>query len=106
MTIGIMQAFGVEVQRVDEATFRVEPQSYQSVDLAIEPDASAASYFWAAAADHGGRCHRGGTVAIGPPGRCCLPGLSGANGLRRRGNARMDLRVIGRGLRGIDVDMR
>ena len=50
MTVAVMARFGVEVQRPDERTWVVEPQAYRAADLAIEPDASAASYVFAAAA--------------------------------------------------------
>jgi len=50
MTAAVMDAFGVRVDGLS-----VEPSSYVPADLAIEPDASAASYFFAAAAICGGR---------------------------------------------------
>jgi len=55
MTISVMQAFGVKVE-VNErfSEFRIQPQTYAAIEYAIEPDASAASYFWAAAAICGG----------------------------------------------------
>ena len=55
MTLAVMHAFGVEVKRLDPTRFQVSPQSYVNRAFAIEPDASAASYFWAAAAVTGGR---------------------------------------------------
>jgi 3-phosphoshikimate 1-carboxyvinyltransferase len=61
MTLAVMQAFGVQVDvggdlnTDDQLVFRVAaPQTYQSLNYSIEPDASAASYFWAAAAICGG----------------------------------------------------
>jgi 3-phosphoshikimate 1-carboxyvinyltransferase len=50
LTLGVMQQFGVEVQRLAESRFEVAPQPYLGTDFAIEPDASSASYFFAAAA--------------------------------------------------------
>jgi 3-phosphoshikimate 1-carboxyvinyltransferase len=50
MTAAVMAAFGVE----DEG-LHVRPGAYRAVDYAIEPDASSASYFLAAAAITGGR---------------------------------------------------
>jgi 3-phosphoshikimate 1-carboxyvinyltransferase len=49
MTVDAMRAFGVPV---DDApgTLRVSPQAYRPTELEIEPDASTASYFLAAAA--------------------------------------------------------
>lgn len=56
MTIEVMKSFGVEVEILDDMKrFLIEPQQYVACDYTIEPDASAASYFWAAAAICGGR---------------------------------------------------
>ncbi|TBU98636.1 3-phosphoshikimate 1-carboxyvinyltransferase [Stutzerimonas kirkiae] len=54
LTLAAMRAFGAEVEQVDEATWRVQPTGYQARDFAIEPDASAATYLWAAEALSGG----------------------------------------------------
>ena len=56
ITTSMMADFGVEVL-VDEdlGRFEVSPSFYRAVDYAVEPDASAASYFFAAAAVTGGR---------------------------------------------------
>jgi 3-phosphoshikimate 1-carboxyvinyltransferase len=51
MTLDVMKAFGVAVQSQTTGDYRVPaPQSYRARQYQIEPDASAASYFWAAAA--------------------------------------------------------
>lgn len=50
MTIACMKSFGVEVQQPDPQTFVIHPQKYIGRLYHIEPDASAASYFFAAAA--------------------------------------------------------
>jgi 3-phosphoshikimate 1-carboxyvinyltransferase len=56
MTIGVMRAFGVEVKRRGYERFEVAAgQRYRGRAYAIEPDASSAHYFWAAAALTGGR---------------------------------------------------
>lgn len=55
MTVAVMASFGVEVERPDDRTWVVEPQGYRAASYAIEPDASAASYCFAAAAVVGGR---------------------------------------------------
>jgi 3-phosphoshikimate 1-carboxyvinyltransferase len=56
MTIGVMRSFGVEVPSSDLHRMHIAaPRRYRGVRYAIEPDASAASYFWAAAAITGGR---------------------------------------------------
>jgi 3-phosphoshikimate 1-carboxyvinyltransferase len=50
LTEQVMADFGVTVDRPDDRTWVVEPQTYRATELAIEPDASAASYAFAAAA--------------------------------------------------------
>lgn len=56
MTIGVMAAFGVEVQRDGYQAFHVRAgQRYRARPYAVEPDASSAHYFLAAAALTGGR---------------------------------------------------
>jgi len=55
MTIEVMRQFGVDVQQSEGPTFEIRSgQSYLGLDFTVEPDASAASYFWAAAAITGG----------------------------------------------------
>ena len=49
LTIAMMDAFGVQVDRAD-SEFEIKPQVYKPADFAVEPDASTASYFLAAAA--------------------------------------------------------
>ena len=48
MTCEMMKQFGVTADRVDESTFfTASGQKYQALDYQIEPDASAACYFYA-----------------------------------------------------------
>ena len=55
MTLEVMRAFGAAVHHDDLRSFRVAPEKkYRARTYAVEPDASAASYFWAAAAIAGG----------------------------------------------------
>ena len=49
ITIAMMRAFGVEVTREGD-TYVVPPGGYRATTYAVEPDASTASYFFAAAA--------------------------------------------------------
>ncbi|WNI18575.1 3-phosphoshikimate 1-carboxyvinyltransferase [Actinacidiphila sp. ITFR-21] len=49
ITLAMMRRFGVEVTREGD-TFVVPPGGYRAVDYPVEPDASTASYFFAAAA--------------------------------------------------------
>lgn len=56
MTIRVMEQFGVMVQRDGYRSFHVKAgQRYAPRRYGIEPDASSAHYFWAAAALTGGR---------------------------------------------------
>jgi 3-phosphoshikimate 1-carboxyvinyltransferase len=54
MTVAVMRAFGAEVHQPDQSTWIVAPTGYVAASYAVEPDASAASYFFAAAAVCGG----------------------------------------------------
>ncbi len=55
MTLRMMAAFGVEAERDGHRSFRIAPETYRAREYDIEPDASTASYFFAAAAVTGGR---------------------------------------------------
>lgn len=46
MTIAVMKAFGVQVKRKGYREFSISPQPYRTTTMAIEGDASSASYFW------------------------------------------------------------
>ena len=61
LTVAAMSAFGAKVSQVDHTTWRVEPTGYVASDFAIEPDASAATYLWAAEA------LTGGSIDLGVP---------------------------------------
>ena len=50
MTVSVMRAFGAEIDGL-----RVAPTGYRATEYTVEPDASAASYFFAAAAVTGGK---------------------------------------------------
>ena len=54
MTCRVLADFGVRVEE-DGGVFRVEPTTPTACEYAVEPDASAASYWFAAAAITGGR---------------------------------------------------
>lgn len=55
LTLDVMTRFGARFTMRDERTWRIEPTRYTAIDFAIEPDASAATYIWAAAALTGGQ---------------------------------------------------
>lgn len=57
MTASVMRSFGAEVELSDNdnrTSVAITGEGYQGCDYRIEPDASAASYFWASAAVAGG----------------------------------------------------
>ena len=54
ITTELMRSLGVEVLE-DNGTYTVTPGAYEAQDYTVEPDASGASYFMAAAAVTGGR---------------------------------------------------
>lgn len=54
LTLAAMAAFGAQVEPVGEAGWRVAPTGYRATDFVVEPDASAATYLWAAEALTGG----------------------------------------------------
>lgn len=114
MTVAVMAAFGAPTDGLaatpDElrsagAKLRVAPGAYRPTEYAIEPDASAASYFLAAAAVTGGRITVDGLGAASLQGDVAFADLMERMGARvERGPDR--LTVTGTGtLRGIDVDM-
>jgi 3-phosphoshikimate 1-carboxyvinyltransferase len=104
ITTAIMRDFGIATIE-DGDRFRVPPGVYTARDYAIEPDATAASYFYAAAA------LTGGTVRVAGLGRGAVQGdIAFVDVLERMGCVveRGDDAIVVRGparLRGIDVDM-
>ncbi len=105
MTASVMASFGVAVESKSENSYWIEaPQTYVGTDYAIEPDASAASYFFAAAAIMGGR------VCVEGLNRDALQGdVAFCDVLERMGcrvlHGRDSIEVHGGPLHGIDIDM-
>ncbi|SQG00465.1 3-phosphoshikimate 1-carboxyvinyltransferase [Paucimonas lemoignei] len=50
LTLAAMQAFGAEVEALSDTAWKVSATGYRATDFHIEPDASAATYLWAAQA--------------------------------------------------------
>lgn len=101
MTAAVMRAFGASIEGL-----RVRPGAYEPTRFEIEPDASAASYFFAAAAITGGR------VTVPGIGRGSLQGdvrfvevLERMGAVVNIGEHEISVRGTGR-LQGIDVDLR
>ncbi|OJF90441.1 3-phosphoshikimate 1-carboxyvinyltransferase [Pararhizobium antarcticum] len=59
LTVAAMQAFGAAVTQVSPSVWQVAPTGYTATDYVIEPDASAATYLWAAEVLTGGRIDLG-----------------------------------------------
>ena len=107
MTLALMQRFGARCTAADDwSSIRVEPQPYIGGDYDIEPDASNASYFLAAAA-----ITPGSTVTIEGLGRASLQGDVGFGQLLGQMGADVEIlhdRIIVTGpdrLDGIDVNL-
>ncbi|MEC9473604.1 MAG: 3-phosphoshikimate 1-carboxyvinyltransferase, partial [Actinomycetota bacterium] len=50
MTVKVMEDFGVDVEQPNESTYVVHSGNYRATEVDIEPDATAATYFFGAAA--------------------------------------------------------
>jgi 3-phosphoshikimate 1-carboxyvinyltransferase len=111
MTAKVMRAFGADVKLVSEDSpsgpvlaVEIGTGEYWGTDYAIEPDASAASYFWAAAAITGGRINVEGLsrdAIQGDVGFCDVLAQMGCD-VQSDGER---MTVVGRPLSGVDVDM-
>lgn len=107
MTLVVMEAFGVGALQEQQRFIVPAPQTYQATTYRVEPDASAASYFFAAAAVTGGR-----VTIEGLGTKSCQGDIHFANVLRDMGCrvAQDDHRTTVWGpasgqLRGVDVDL-
>lgn len=104
MTLAVMRSFGASVEQTPRGGFHIARSGYRARSYAIEPDASAASYFFAAAAVTGGE------VTVEGLGRESLQGdVRFADVLENMGCnltwSEDSITVGGGPLRGIDVDM-
>lgn len=107
MTLAIMRAFGATVEEVDGTFLLPAGQNYTARKYDIEPDASAASYFWAAAAITGGS-----VLVEGLTGEALQGDVGFCDCLKQMGcdveETQTGIQVAGpaeNGLRGIDIDM-
>ena len=104
LTIDTMRTFGVAVEAEGWRVFTVPRQPYRPVEVDIEPDASAASYFLAAAAITGGRVRIDGLGRQSVQGDVAFADALAAMGARVEVGERA-IEVIGGPLVGIDIDM-
>ena len=105
MTLRVMESFGIAVPCSDLSQFLIRgQQTYRGCGYAIEPDASAASYFWGAAAVAGG-----GVTVEGLSADALQGDVRFVNCLEQMGcvirREPASISVEGRPLRGIDIDM-
>jgi 3-phosphoshikimate 1-carboxyvinyltransferase len=105
MTIAVMEAFGIAVERNGYERFIVRGgQAYRAGDHTVEPDCSQAGYFWAAAAISGARVTVAGTSVSSLQGDVRFAERLTAMGCRV---AEHDdgIEVMGGPLKGVIVDM-
>ena len=107
ITMAVMRAFGAEVDHDNYRRFRIAGgQRYQARNYAVEPDASNASYFFAAAAVTGGRVRIDDITADSAQGDIRFVDVLEEMGCTVHRDDR-GIEVIGpKKLKGIDVDMK
>jgi 3-phosphoshikimate 1-carboxyvinyltransferase len=104
MTIRIMRSFGVNVEQAASGHYRTVPQRYHGIPYDVEPDASAASYFFAAAAITGGEVTVQGLSRGSLQGDVRFVTVLEQMGCEVRWGE-SSITVCGKPLRGVDVDM-
>lgn len=104
MTIEVMRSFGVRVDNRKGKRFIVRPGQYMAREYAIEPDASAASYFFALAAITGGRVTLDGLGSRSMQGDMDFVQVLGHMGCKVKLDENQTTITGGR-LKGVDVDM-
>jgi 3-phosphoshikimate 1-carboxyvinyltransferase len=105
MTVAVMRSFGASVEVSDDwKRFRIATSGYRAVDYDIEPDASAASYFWAAAAITSGRVRVEGLTRSSLQGDVAFCDVLAKMGCRIVDDAG-GMAIEGGPLGGVDVDM-
>lgn len=108
MTIAIMKDFGVEVQRNGYQSFTIPISNYQlpTTNYAIESDASAASYFFAAPAICGGTVKVENISRKSVQGDVAFVDVLSQMGCNVEENDNSILVTRNSSLHGVDVDMR
>ena len=104
MTRSVMKSFGVSLEQTEQDLKIPAPQKYKAQHYAIEPDASAASYFWATAAITGGDVTVEGLQQSALQGDVRFCECLAQMGCDVEYNE-SSIRVRGGSLTGIDVDM-
>jgi len=105
MTVDIMNLFQIVLRRDEYTHFEVPGgQTYRSGDHSVEPDASQAGYFWAAAAIAGTRVKVQGVTATSRQGDAGLAEVFGRMGCRVSPEPD-GIAVAGGDLKAVTVDM-
>lgn len=105
MTVHVMEKFGISVRREGYSRFEVGGgQGYRFSDFTVEPDASQAGYFWAAAAVTGGCVTVRGITGTSRQGDARFAEVLRHMGCRMMAEAD-GITICGGPLRGIEVDM-
>lgn len=105
MTLAVMESFGAAVDAESLRRFSIPaPQTYVGGDYSIEPDASAASYFFAAAAITGGQVTVEGLSRSSLQGDVAFCECLESMGCEVHWESEQ-ITVVGGPLRGIEVDM-
>jgi len=105
LTVAVMRSFGVTVERPDDRTYVVSRAAYEPTTFVVEPDASTASYFFAAAVVTGGR------VRVEGLGRDAMQGDMAFVDVLERMGAQVERGVdhtevrAGASLHGVDADL-
>lgn len=105
MTVALMREFGVNVENNDYKTFFVKSgQHYKATHYEVEGDASAASYFFAAAAITGGKVRVVGIGSDSLQGDIHFVDVLKSMGCKVVIGSNW-VEVLGNSLHGVDVDM-
>jgi 3-phosphoshikimate 1-carboxyvinyltransferase len=107
ITLSTMRSFGAQITQNNYRSFSVAPTGYRATQYAIEPDASAASYFFAVPAIVGGRITVEGLGSDAQQGDMGFVDVLEQMGMQvvRESNRTTVIRAPGEQLRGIDIDM-
>ncbi len=106
MTLEMIRAFGASVELASDRLFRISGgQSYRGRRYAIEPDATSASYFFAAAAITGGRVRVEGLSAASSQGDARFVEVLERMGCNVERSSQWIAVRGSRYLHGIDVDL-
>jgi len=107
MSVSVMRAFGAKVRVVDEHNIVIDGGGYVGCEFVVEPDASSASYPYAAAAVVGGRVRVNGMSTVMTQGDSRFVDVLRQMGcdVSEDGLGVTIRRDAGTSLRGVDIDM-